>query len=148
MKIHASSKIIWLLIVALGALHLLAGCAAHLDAGDETGDITGVAWKWESTLYNNDDKFVPPDPEKFTVTFLPDGKVEVLADCNRCNGAYTLDGGKITIEIALCTRAFCGEDSLDGKFLEDLNRGTGIGLKENGMFIELPHDTGSMLFSK
>ncbi len=144
MKIHASSKTVWFLIATLGALHLLAGSAACLDARD----VEGVVWKWESTVYNNDEKFVPPDPKKFTLTLLPDGKAEVLADCNRCKGAYKLDGGAITIEVALCTRAFCGEDSLDGKFLEDLNRGAGIGLKEEGMFIELPYDTGSMLFSK
>ena len=43
----------------------------------------GTVWQWIQTLYSDDRKVVPADPEKYTVHFREDGTLNVKADCNR-----------------------------------------------------------------
>ena len=55
-------------------------------------DLIGPIWLWRQTLMNNDETFVPPDPNNYNVQFRPDGTVSVQADCNQVGGTYTVDG--------------------------------------------------------
>jgi len=50
--------------------------------------LISTVWKWQQTLYNNDRKKAPPNPENYTLKLLPDGKVSIRADCN-LGGAFT-----------------------------------------------------------
>ena len=70
-------------------------------------NITGEVWKWHQTLYNNDQKSVPSDPSHYTVTFNPNGTLNIRADCNRGGGAFSTDGDRISIEVTHTTRAMC-----------------------------------------
>lgn len=61
-----------------------------------------------------------PDPSRFTLRFDPDGDLSVRADCNTCFGTYQINGAQIQVSLLGCTRAFCGEESLDVAFLQVL----------------------------
>jgi heat shock protein HslJ len=110
--------------------------------------LIGTVWKWQQTLYNNDTETLPPNPDHYTLKLLPDGKVNIRADCNRGGGAYTLDGRKISIEITHTTRAACPPGSLEGKYIRDINAAATYFTRDDALYIDLKYDTGTMRFTR
>jgi heat shock protein HslJ len=109
--------------------------------------ITGTVWRWVQTLYNNDTKNVPKQPNNYTVRFLEDGRIIVKADCNLKGGVYATDGKKISLEITHSTMAACEEGSLEEQFIRDLTAAVIFFFKGHYLYLDLRHDTGTMLFS-
>jgi len=70
---HTAPKMILLtaMIVFLLTSSAVAGGAP------EASEIIRIEWKWQQTLYNNDTEVVPDDPDRYTVTFDPDGKIHL-----------------------------------------------------------------------
>jgi heat shock protein HslJ len=118
------------------------------DGMREPGEITGVTWQWQQTLYNNDHKSVPADPSHYTVTFNPDGALNIRADCNRGGGKYTAEGKRLSMEVTHTTRAMCPPDSLDQAFIKDLNAAAGYFFIEGHLYLDLKYDTGTMKFAR
>jgi heat shock protein HslJ len=110
--------------------------------------LIGTVWKWQQSLYNNDTRAVPPDPENYTLKLLPDGKVSIRADCNVGGGTYRLDGSRISIEIIHTTMAACPPKSLEQKYIRDLNAAAIYFLEADILYIDLKYDTGTMRFTK
>ena len=108
--------------------------------------LTGIVWKWQQSLYNNDTKAVPTDPEKYTLKLLPDGKASIRADCNVGGGTYRLDGSRISIEITHTTMAACPPGSLEQKYIRDLNAAAIYFMRYDALYIDLKYDTGTMRF--
>ena len=106
--------------------------------------LVGPVWQWVQTLYNNDSKAIPPQPENFTVQFSADGTVNVRADCNRKGGRYSGNGQQIAIEITYSTRAACPDGSLEEQFVRDLIGGAIWFLRNGDLYIDLKYDTGTM----
>jgi heat shock protein HslJ len=61
-----------------------------------------------------------PEPRPYTLRLRPDGRAAVRSDCNSCSGSYTLAGPTLTFGPLACTRAYCGEASLDPKYPQAL----------------------------
>jgi heat shock protein HslJ len=55
------------------------------------------------------------DPERFTAEFR-DGRLSLLADCNRCSGGYTAAAGTLSTTPLACTRAYCASAPVDTQF--------------------------------
>lgn len=117
--------------------------------GPEASDsITGIVWKWQQTLYNNDQKAAPDDSSRYTIVFQPDGSLNIRADCNRAGGKYTLQKKTLTIEVTHSTRAACPPDSLEQIFLKNLNSAAIYFMRKGHLYIDLKYDTGTMKFAK
>jgi len=114
----------------------------------EEPQITGPVWQWMQTLYNDDRKAVPVDPENYTLLFREDGSLNVKADCNLKGGTYNTDGKHIAIEITHSTMAACPEDSLEDEFVRNLTAGAIFFFSDNDLYLDLKYDTGTMKFSK
>jgi heat shock protein HslJ len=110
--------------------------------------LIGTVWKWQQSLYNNDTKAVPTNPENYTLKLLPDGKVSIRADCNVGGGTYRLDDSRISIEITHTTMAACPPESLEQKYIRDLNAAAIYFFKGDVLYIDLKYDTGTMKFMK
>ena len=110
--------------------------------------IIGVEWKWEQSLYNNDQKAVPKDINHYTIIFNPDNTMKIRADCNRAGGKYSLDGNKIVIQELYSTKAMCPPDSLGNNFLKDLDRAVIYFFKNGSLYLDLKYDTGTMKFKE
>jgi len=110
--------------------------------------LIGTVWKWQQSLYNNDTRAVPPNPENYTLRLLPDGKVSIRADCNLAGGTYRLDGSRISIEVTHTTMAACPPESLEQKYIRDLNAVAIYFFEANVLHIDLRYDTGTMRFMK
>jgi len=106
--------------------------------------LVETVWRWQQTIYNNDTKAVPLDPEKYTLKLLPDGKVSIRADCNLGGGVYALRGNEISIEITHTTRAACPQESLEQTYIRDLNAAANYFTKGDFLYIDLKYDTGTM----
>jgi len=110
--------------------------------------LIGTVWKWQQTLYNNDTKAVPLNPEHYTLKLFPDGKVSIRAACNVGGGVYQLDGSSISIEITHTTRAACPAESLEQRYIRDLNAAAIYFMRDEALYIDLKYDTGTMRFTR
>ena len=112
--------------------------------------LSGPVWQWVQTLYSDDRKVVPENPENYIVQFQEDGTVSVTADCNQKGGAYSISPGKktISIEITHSTMAFCPEGSLEDEFVKGLSAAAIYFIKDGDLYIDLKYDSGTMKFSK
>ena len=112
--------------------------------------VTGPTWHWMQTLYNDDRKVGPVDPQIFTVQFREDGTLTVKADCNQKGGTYSVtdDENHISIVVTHSTMAVCPEGSLEDEFVRDLSAASIYFLKDGDLYIDLQFDSGTMRFSK
>jgi heat shock protein HslJ len=109
-------------------------------------DLSGTAWQWQQTLMNNDDKFVPDSPADYTVQFMADGTVALQADCNRVRGTYAVDGNSITIAFGPSTLVACPENSLGGRFADQLAGAAIYFFRSGDLYLDLKYDSGTMKF--
>jgi heat shock protein HslJ len=109
---------------------------------------TGVVWQWQQTLYNNDQRAVPGDPSRYTISFQSDGTLRIRADCNRAGGNYTVQNSRLTIEVTHSTRAACPPDSLEQTYLKNLNAAAIYFMRDGHLYIDSKYDTGTMKFAK
>ena len=114
-----------------------------LAASDDTLPM-GVVWSWQGTQMNDDTRFAPDAPERYTLEFLPGGKVSVRADCNRGNGSFQRDGNAIAIGPIALTRMMCPPGSRDTEFLKGLASVSGMLFRGSDLVLTLKADSGSM----
>lgn len=108
--------------------------------------ILNRKWQWVETLMNNDERFAPDDPARFTVEFMDGGALALLADCNGGGGTYHYRDGRLSYEGLFTTMMHCGEDSLDHVFLKQLQETEQVFLKDGELYLLLRYDSGAMRF--
>ena len=129
-----------------GLLLKLAKAAAPPIAAPLTGVVTPIgAWQWES-LVSSAGKVAVNQPERYKLQLQAGGKAQVLADCNRGQASYSLDGRSFSIKISGVTRAACPAGSLSGRYLKALQTAVGQRVRGENLFLDLPADGGTMKF--
>lgn len=110
-------------------------------------DITGIVWKLkrydeplESGNFNID------NPTDYTLILLPNWHYRVKADCNRIQGAYTLDGKKIKIAPGAATLAECASGSKYAEYLRYLAEAVSFEINENNLQLNLINEKGQLVF--
>ncbi|WP_340123794.1 META domain-containing protein [Methylobacter svalbardensis] len=110
-------------------------------------DITGIVWKLkrydeplESGNFNID------NPTDYTLILLPNRHYRVKADCNRMQGAYTLDGKKIKIAPGAATLAECAPGSKYAQYLRYLAEAVSFEINENNLQLNLINEKGQLVF--
>ncbi|MGH2560003.1 MAG: META domain-containing protein [Thermomicrobiales bacterium] len=104
--------------------------------------LTGVVWAWQGFQGGDDSEIVPDDPANYTIQFMPDGSVAVLADCNRGRGTYTADDAQIDISAIALTRMGCPPGSLGIDFATDLEAVNTFVFRDGNLYLALPVDSG------
>ncbi|WP_281492205.1 META domain-containing protein [Desulfosarcina cetonica] len=127
-----------------------AGCAGGTPGKQDvrTADpqsVVGKTWQWESTI-TPVEKISVPEPERYTLLLMADGKARVRFDCNRGGGDYKIAAGQLTFGPLISTRMACPQDSLDAPFMRDLQRAASFFVQDGRLFLELPYDSGTMRF--
>ncbi|MBX3060570.1 MAG: YbaY family lipoprotein [Anaerolineae bacterium] len=124
----------------------VGGGAETSMSGGLPPELLGQPWQWASFS----DPAVGPveiaDPENYRLQFAADGTVLIQADCNSGSGIYSADGASISIIVGPMTRAFCGEDSLDTRFLTNLGAVVIWFTQEDDLYFDLKFDSGTMRF--
>jgi heat shock protein HslJ len=109
--------------------------------------IVGPVWQWVGTQTPTEETVVD-DPGKYTIEFLPDGQVQVQADCNMAGGTYAIDDSHIEIAILTATLAACPPGSLGGQFVKELNEAVIYLFEGDDLLIDRIYDSGTMRFAK
>ena len=107
----------------------------------------GVVWSWQGTQMSDDARHVPDAPDRYTLEFLPGGRMNVRADCNRGNASYERNGNAIGIGPIARTRMMCPPGSRDAEFLQGLVNVSGLLFRGNELVLTLKVDSGSMRFT-
>jgi heat shock protein HslJ len=117
--------------------------------GDESStdpqSVLNKTWQWVSTI-TPVEKIAVSNPERYTIIFTEDGKLQARFDCNRGGGEFKISPGKLSFGPLMSTRMACPEDSLDGLFIRDLQRVTSFFVQDGLLYLELPYDSGTMKF--
>ena len=102
-------------------------------------------WRWVGFQGMDDSSLQIEEPSRYTLTFRVDG-VQVLADCNRANGSFDLDGSSITFGPLAMTRMACPGDSLGDRFAGYLGGVRSYVIEDGHLFLSLMADGGIMEF--
>ena len=129
---------------------VIAGCAGSVSGKLPTRNIdpqliVGKTWQWESTI-TPAERISVPEPERYTILLMTDGRVQAKFDCNRGGGDYTIADGQLSFGPLMSTRMACPPDSLDAPFMRDLQRVTSFFVADGTLYLELPYNSGKMQF--
>jgi heat shock protein HslJ len=123
----------------------VAAMAAGLGACDESptspSELIGQSWRLVAIDRAGSSSLVPPGERRLALEFLDNGRLSVRADCNSCGGTFELTGARLTVRPLACTRAFCGNDSLDTPFLDALSNARTVHLEGSQLTIQAGNAT-------
>ena len=109
--------------------------------------LTGAAWKWIVTLMNDGSRTTAKEPNRYLLTFLNNGKVSILADCNRILGTYTTERNRVNVTPGASTLVACPPGSLGKEFVTQLGNVGSYFFNGGNLVLELKFDSGSMTFA-
>jgi heat shock protein HslJ len=101
-----------LLVAAL----VLAGCPADPIGVAGPSAVQGQTWRLISLERNGQVAVAVSNPDRYTLAFDEGQRLGVRSDCNQCGGTYELRDGDFTVGPLACTKAFCGDSSLDADY--------------------------------
>jgi heat shock protein HslJ len=132
---------------AVGGKGNIASNDASIVAQPAPNDLAGRVWRWSGTTLNDGTKYIPDDREKYTISFLSDGKASIKADCNSVQANYVTGAGQtLTITLGPSTRVACPPGSLDAQFLQGLSNVGSYIMQGADLILALKFDSGSMKF--
>jgi heat shock protein HslJ len=133
-------------VIAAITVPVLAACGSDAPAPQDELSIiapTGQVWAWQSLT--GDDPIEVSTPEHYTLEFGEDGRYGIRADCNRGQGGYTFDAGRLVINPGPMTMAACAPGSYDSRFLALLGDVESVTRSGDRLTLTLT-DGSSMLF--
>ena len=109
--------------------------------------LKNTVWRWRSSE-SATGKMTIEKPENYQLEFMADSKIGVKADCNTGGGSYTTEDNNISFARIFTTKIFCGEKSLDSRFLRGLESARNFRVEGNNLFIGGKGENGTMQFFK
>jgi heat shock protein HslJ len=98
--------------------------AAQAPAVPDATAIPPVIWEMVSFSEPDSAPVMFADPSRYTVQFLPDGRLLTRLDCNQGSGGYTAAEGVLTLTPLAVTTAICPPDSHGATFQRLLEQAT------------------------
>jgi heat shock protein HslJ len=131
----------------LGEMQFTPAVAVAERAPAPANPLVGTSWQWAALVETAPAaQTVVPNPENYTLAFQPAGIVSIKADCNMVTGQYTIEGDALTIALGPSTMAFCGEESLDRRYLAALSLVATYVLDGDALALGLKEGVGEMQF--
>lgn len=113
--------------------------------------------RWGLVAFQSSDdaigKVIPPNVERYTMTFEEGGRLLLQLDCNRATGTWSVtsqstQGGSLSMKGGPMTRAMCQQGALDSRLARDLARIRSFTLKQDRLFLALEADAGIYEFKR
>lgn len=117
-----------------------------LGAGDDSL-LTYALWVWQDSQLSGGTRMAPDAVGRYTLEFLPDGTVDVRADCNRGRGPYKQNGAQLSVGPIAMTKMACATGSRDTEFLKQLSAVGEQSLRGTDLVLTLRANGGSMRFA-
>jgi heat shock protein HslJ len=105
-------------------------------------------WVWVNTTMSDGTVLAPAGEERFGMRFLPNGRIDIYAGCNRMVGTYALREETLRLHFGGASNLNCGPDSQSRAFFEDLWRTTDVLLQGNDLYLSLQLDSGTIHFTQ
>jgi heat shock protein HslJ len=105
--------------------------------------IPPVIWEVVSFRETENVPVTIAEPWRYTVQFLPNGRLRVRLDCNRGGGGYTAAAGVLALTPLTLSEALCALDSADTRVQTLLERATSYVFDPDGSLL-LHGDNGSL----
>ena len=101
-----------------------------------TGELLDIVWQW-AALEDSGQSTAVANPERYTLTFLDDGTIAFVADCNNGTGGYTLEGMLLTLQPGAMTAAACAEGSLGDQYVGFLGQVAGYAFDGDDLLLSV-----------
>jgi heat shock protein HslJ len=101
--------------------------------GNVTAPFVNATWRWIAR--SGSESIRVPAPDRYTIAFAPNGTCAIRADCNTGSGTFTVNASKVTVAPPAMTEVYCGDDSLDTRFLGALGRVTAYEVDATGRLV-------------
>ncbi len=124
------------------ALLVLPGCDERAPG---PAAVVGVEWTLQSMRRADGSTAVVP-PGRYTLTLDAEGRASLRSDCNRCGGSYALSGSDLAFGPLACTRAYCGDTSLDPEYPRLLESGRVVDV--DGSRLEIAGPEGTLRYTR
>ncbi len=108
--------------------------------------ILDIDWFWIAFSDPAEGQLSIEEPRDYSFALLPDGIVQVKADCNETEGSYSLEGSALSITTEETTSEDCRPDSNWDSFVRYLNGAALYFVQNDDLFIDLIYDSGTMRF--
>lgn len=112
-------------------------------------ELAGTTWRLVHFQSSDDaiGTIIPPNVEKYTLQFMPDGKLAMQLDCNRGMGTWqvsdvTATSGTLTISSGAMTRAMCQPGAIDTRIARDMGFVTSYVIAGGKLNLALKMDGG------
>jgi heat shock protein HslJ len=133
-----------------GAVHMVFEKSGPVEE-DETVEVlsrlTSTPWQWtELAVTEPVSRSLVADSVNYTLVFSPNGEIRIGADCNQVRGTYAFEGDALNLQFGPSTASFCGEESLDQRFLALLAEVASAGFQDGRLVLSLVDGAGQMLF--
>jgi heat shock protein HslJ len=114
-------------------------------AADGAGALAGRIWAWQRTQLADDKVVVAAAPERYTLEFMADGRVQLRVDCNRGGARYDVGAGRtLTLSAAATTKMGCPPGSQGTEFLRQLAQVGAYLFVDGNLVLTLRLDAGAM----
>jgi heat shock protein HslJ len=135
----------WLVVAVASAA--CSGPTTPSQPGDPlTPERIAGRWMLVSQQVQGEAEAMPPAGAPFSLEIV-DGRAQVVADCNRCNGTAMVGTATITAgPLLACTRAFCPSAPFDDRFLRILAGESAAAI--DGSALTLRSDRGVLRFRR
>ena len=91
-----------------------------LGAYPASSELAGTAWQLVKIMSMDDSVHEPEDRTLYRMQFKQDGRVAILADCNRGTGSWSSESaGRLEFGPIASTKALCPPESLSEKYLAE-----------------------------
>lgn len=131
-----SHKLYKLIAVLLLSGLFLAACSGASTPAPAGSDLLGKTWLWQKTEFNSGKDIPVLAPASYTLQFLADGKINIMADCNSGGGSYVVTNNvDLTIRVETLTRAMCPPESLSEEYVKELNDTGSYTIERNGELV-------------
>jgi len=108
--------------------------------------LIGVKWMWKESNLTN--KKITPTKHKSFILFKKDDKLMLSSDCNKGSAFYKLKSNIIEISPVMSTKMFCGNESTEKEYFNELKQAHDLFIKDNELHIALKDSIGEMIFTK
>jgi heat shock protein HslJ len=130
-----SHKLYKLIAVLLLSGLFLAACSGASTPAPAGSDLLGKTWLWQKTEFNSGKDIPVLAPASYTLQFLANGKINIMADCNSGGSYVVTNNVDLTIRVETLTRAMCPPESLSEEYVKELNDTGSYTIERNGELV-------------
>jgi heat shock protein HslJ len=135
------------LAAAALALTMPAG-AQDAGTGSTTGAFEGTRWQWVSFTGPDGKRLVPQHPERYWIELQPEGRLALLADCNRGTGKWEAKGAELMLLPFASTLMACPPGSLDSRFTQLIRQAKSFDVQGRTLVVTLGESAGVLRFAR